>query len=347
MENLSNIINDYAELNKLYRAVSVSGKLLFEQQKSITAFWQSHNDTAAFEQLLLQTISELGLMHTDTLFLQLKETIAENTAIYTANKPLFISYDTVDICKAFADRFRDQIREQTAITTDTHKAVVEAENALDYASLDADNSELQSRRQTANEKHAAEQRKLQMLHAMAEQAQQEVIRCSENLFERIDGLGNSFVVLLDKYIIDKQTKQQKQTSATITDSSIPFIEYFPMNLLAEIHAECVKRDADDCDGKQFEPMPVVAFYYAMNLGEVQTRLVVAPDEKVRVCYLLRRMRDRLPAGQREQWLTAILDRLRINRATFTSKTAEVSKRYASRANIDFAAKTDAIFKRII
>ncbi|MCH5264192.1 MAG: hypothetical protein J1F42_14900, partial [Lachnospiraceae bacterium] len=73
----------------------------------------------------------------------------------------------------------------------------------------------------------------------------------------------------------------------------------------------------------------------------------APDEKVRVCYLLRRMRDRLPAGQREQWLTTILNRLRINRATFTSKTAEVSKRYASRANIEFTAKTDAIFKHII
>ena len=343
MESISNIIKDYSELNKLYRAVSVSGQLLFEQQKSITAFWQSHNDTTAFEQLLLQTISELGLKHTNTLFLQLKETIAENSAIYTANKPLFGSFDTVDICKSFADRFRDQIREQTAITTDTHKATVEAENALDYASLDADNSELQSRLQTAKEKHAAEQRKLQMLHAMAEQAQQEVIGCSENLFEKIDSLGNSFVVLLDKYIIDKQTKQPKQTSATITDSSIPFIEYFPMNLLAEIHAECVKRDADDCDGKQFEPMPVVAFYYAMNLGEAQTRLVVAPDEKVRVCYLLRRMRDRLPAGQREQWLTAILDRLRINRATFTSKTAEVGKRYASRANIEFTAKTEVIF----
>ena len=346
MENISNIINDYAELNKLYRAVSVSGRLLFEQQKGITAFWQSHNDTAAFEQRLLQTISERGLKQTDAIFLQLKETVAENSAIYTANKPLFISYDTVDICKAFADRFHDQIREQTVITTDAHKAVVVAENALDYASLDADNSELQTRLQVSKEKHAAEQRKLQMLHAMAEQAQQEVIGCSENLFEKINKLGVSHTTILDKYIIDKPTKQPKQTSATITDSSILFIEYFPMNLLAEIHAECVKRDADDCDGKQFEPIPVVAFYYAMNLGESQTRLIVAPDEKVRVCYLLRRMRDRLPAGQREQWLTEILDRLRINRATFTSKTAEVSKRYASRANIEFTAKTDAIFKRI-
>ena len=59
---------------------------------------------------------------------------------------------------------------------------------------------------------AAEQRKLQMLHAMVEQAQQEVIGCSENLFEKIDNLGNSFIVL-DKYIIDKQAKQPKQTVA--------------------------------------------------------------------------------------------------------------------------------------
>ncbi len=349
MKSISNIINDYSALNKLYRAISVSGRLLFEQQKSITEFGQSHNDTATLEQLLLQTISEMGLKQTDTLFLQLKETIAENAAIYTANKSLFDSFDTVDICKAFADRFRDQIREQTAVTTDAHKAVVEAENALDYASLDADNSELHTRMQVAKEKHAAEQRKLQMLHAMAEQAQQEVIGCNENLFEKIDELDNSFITLLNKYIIDKQTKQMFVADSTAAADSVhsPFIEHFPMNLLAEIHTECVKRDADDCDGKQFEPIPVVEFYYAMNLGEVQTRLAVAPDEKVRVCYLLRRLRDRLPAGQREQWLTAILDQLRINRATFTSKTAEVSKRYASRANIDFAAKTDAIFKRII
>ena len=156
MESISNIIKDYSELNKLYRAVSVSGRLLFEQQKSITAFWQSHNDTAAFEQLLLQTISERGLKQTDAIFLQLKEAIAENSAIYTANKSLFGFFDTVDICKAFADRFRDQIREQTVITTDAHKAVVETENALDYASLDADNSELHTRLQAAKEKHSAE-----------------------------------------------------------------------------------------------------------------------------------------------------------------------------------------------
>ena len=86
MESISNIIKDYVELNKLYRAVSVSGQLLFEQQNSITVFWQSHNDTAAFEQLLLQTISKRGLKQTDTLFLQLKETIAENSAIYTASR---------------------------------------------------------------------------------------------------------------------------------------------------------------------------------------------------------------------------------------------------------------------
>ena len=235
MKSVSNIIKDYSELNKLYRAVSVSGRLLFEQQKSITAFWQLHNDTAAFEQLLLQTISGMGLKQTDAIFLQLKETIAENTAIYTANKPLFGSFDTVDICKAFADRFRDQIREQTAITTDAHKAVVEAENVLDYASLDADNSELHTRLQISKEKHAAEQRKLQMLHAMAEQARQEVIGCSENLFERIGGLGNSFIVLLDKYIIDKQTKQTFVADSTAAADSVlsSFIEYFPMNLLAD------------------------------------------------------------------------------------------------------------------
>ena len=252
-----------------------------------------------------------------------------------------------------AYRFRDRRREQTAVTTDAHKAMVDSENALDYASLDADNSELQSRLQASKEKHTIEQCKLQMLHTMTEQAQQEVIGCSKNLFEKIDGLGKTFITIFDKYITNKQTKRPKQTVAadsiaTMATNSVlsPFIEYFPMNLLAEIHAECVKRDADDCDTKQFEPLPVVKFYYAMNLGELQTRLVVAPDEKVRVCYLLRRMRDLLPAGQREQWLTAILERLHINRATFTSKTVEGSKRYASRANIEFTATTDAIFKKM-
>lgn len=351
MESISNIINDHAALNKLYRAVSVSGSLLFEQQKSITDFWRTHNDTAVFEKLLLHTISEMGYKQTDAVFLQLKDTIVENIAIYTANKSLFCSFDTVDICKKFADRFREQIQEQTAITTDAHKLLVETENALDYALFDADDTELQIRLQTTTEKHATEQRKLQMLHAIAEQAQQEAVGCSENLFEQIYELGNSFTTILDKYIIEKPSKHPKQTSATNSTSSAnlaptSFIEYFPMNLLAEIHAECVKMNAEDFDGKQFEPMPIVDFYYAMNLGDTQTQPMVAPDEKVRVCYLLRRMRDRLSTGQREQWLTAILERLHINRATFTSKTAEVGKRFASRANIEFTAKTDAIFKKI-
>ena len=52
MENIANIIKYYAELNKLYRAGVRIGATAVKQQKCIAAFWQSHNDIAAFEQLL-------------------------------------------------------------------------------------------------------------------------------------------------------------------------------------------------------------------------------------------------------------------------------------------------------
>lgn len=354
MGNISNIINDYVELNKLYCAVAVSNSLLFEQQKRITEFWQEHYDVPNIENCLLQTIAEVGYRQTDAVFLQLKKVVTENIALYATNASLFSSFDTVDICRRFADRYREQIQEQTKITTTAHKRLIEAENALDYISSDADDSNATSmliRRNEAKEKHDTEQRRLQMLHTMADLARQEAVGCSENLFERIYELGVLLISVLDKYIIDNRTIHTEKTASTVSDSAVdivpaPFTEYFPMNLLAEIHAECVKTNEDDFDGKQFEPIPVVDFYYAMNLGDVQPKLAVAPDEKVRVCHLLRRLRDRLPAGQREKWLSAILERLRINRGTFTSKTAEVGKRYASRANVEFTTKTDAIFKRM-
>ena len=354
MGNISNIINDYVELNKLYCAVAVSNSLLFEQQKRIAEFWQEHNDVLNIENCLLQTIAEVGYRQTDAMFLRLKEVVSENIALFAANASLFGSFDTMDICRKFADRYREQIQEQTKSTTAAHKRLVEAENALDYISSDADDSNaatMLTRQRDARENHDVEQRRLQMLHAIADMARQEAVGCSENLFGRIYELGAMLISMLDKYIVNNRTTHPKQAASAVTDSvvkitSTPFIEYFPMNLLAEIHTECVKTNEDDFDGKQFEPIPVVDFYYAMNLGDMQTKLSVAPDEKIRVCYLLRRLRDRLPAGRREKWLSAILERLRIKRGTFTSKTAEVGKRYASRANVEFTAKTDAIFKKI-
>lgn len=233
MGNISNIINDYAELNKLYCAVAVSKSLLFEQQKRITEFWQEHNDVMNFESYLLQAIAEIGYRQTDKVFLRLKKLISENIALFVTNTSLFGSFDTVDICRGFAGRHRAQILEQTKITTAAHKRLVEAENALDYISSDTDDSNsaaVQIRQRDAKEKHNAEQRRLQMLHAMAELARQEAVGCSENLFGRIHELGLMLISVLDKYIIDNLRMRPKKAASADSDADgdiapDPFTEY--------------------------------------------------------------------------------------------------------------------------
>ncbi len=88
-------------------------------------------------------------------------------------------------------------------------------------------------------------------------------------------------------------------------------EYFNMELLSLIHVTCV--------GEQFENISEHDFYTCMNLLPSDTKPQIRPREKIRTCYLIFLMSEKLPKQDRENWKRNILKILDIEESYYKSK----------------------------
>ena len=69
-----------------------------------------------------------------------------------------------------------------------------------------------------------------------------------------------------------------------------------MSLLASVH--------ELCNGRQFEDMAAIDFFHALNLHQASKPLEVCKNEKVRVCYLIHQLSEKIDKGTRSDWIGA-------------------------------------------
>ena len=130
---------------------------------------------------------------------------------------------------------------------------------------------------------------------------------------------------------DEPSKQEKQQDAPKEQS-----EYFDAELLSLIHKVCV--------GEQFEDIATQDFYANMNLYPCEKGLKIKAREKIRVCYLIFLMSERLPKQDRDKWKNEMLKQLDIDENYYKSKYKEPVSDFPSDSNQKFAKEMDAIFR---
>ena len=109
-----------------------------------------------------------------------------------------------------------------------------------------------------------------------------------------------------------------------------------MKLLSLIHEVCV--------GEQFEKISAPDFYANMNLQPCNYKLKTKPREKIRVCYLIFLMSEKLPKQDRDKWKTGILELLDIDDSYYKSKYKEPVSDFPSDSNQKFAKEMEHIFR---
>ena len=161
------------------------------------------------------------------------------------------------------------------------------------------------------------------VHTAAEEKQ------AEKEYERCKAEYEKEKKELDKP--DEPSKQEKQQDAPKEQP-----EYFDAELLSLIHKVCV--------GEQFEDIATQDFYANMNLYSCKKELKIKAREKIRVCYLIFLMSERLPKQDRDKWKNIILKQLDIDENYYKSKYKEPVSDFPSDSNQKFAKEMDAIFR---
>ena len=334
------MIPQYGELNRIYSDFIVSHTFSFDKQKFITNFYKQYNDTKAFEAAILELVLDKQKEQYTLILDSLRAEIEKNMMLYE-KYPLLDDEIISRVCYHFADRYNIDIEEQLEVTQRLNKPLNEAYNRYDSIGYREHTAEEEKQAEKEYERCKAEYEKekeeLNRLYELQKQAKKEAFQYIENCCGDIYKLSFHFIEILAKYIPvekdkpDEPSKQEKQQDAPKEQS-----EYFHTELLSLIHKICV--------GEQFEDIATQDFYANMNLYPGEKELKIKAREKVRVCYLIFLMSERLPKQDRDKWKNEILKLLDIDENYYKSKYKEPVSDFPSDSNQKFAKEMDAIFR---
>lgn len=344
MNEITSMIPQYGELNRIYTDI-LSGKgFSFEKQKFISDFYRQHEDTQAFETSLIGMVFETDAEHRSLLLNSLKREIESNISIYNANQPRLDNIDTWLISRDHADRFDWSIDNQMKTTREYNKELMEANGSLEamvYRAHDRQEEELLNRRyDRCKREYEKEKAKLDELYDKKKQATKEALSCSENRFKNMYELGCNLLAILEKYMTDQK---RKETDVPDVSATVPNPDTTPQNQSAYFSMKLVSALYEMCNGEQFEDISEADFYANMNLQPNGSKLKIRPREKARVCYLIFLMGETLSKQDRESWKGAVMELLGIEESYYKSKYKEPVSDFPSDTNQEFAKKMKTVF----
>ena len=334
------MIPQYGELNRIYSDFIVSHTFSFDKQKFITDFYKQYNDTKAFEAAILELVLDKPKEQYTLILNSLRTEIEKNILIYE-KYPLFDDEIISRVCYNFADRYDADIKAQLEVTQKLSKPLNEAYNRYDSIGYRvhtaAEEKQAEKEYERCKAEYEKEKEELNRLYELQKQAKKEAFQYIENCCGDIYKLSFHFMEILAKYIlVEKDKPDEPNKQETQQDVSTERPEYFHTELLSLIHKICV--------GEQFEDITTQDFYANMNLYPGEKELKIKAREKVRVCYLIFLMSERLPKQDRDKWKNIILKQLDIDENYYKSKYKEPVSDFPSDSNQKFAKEMDAIFR---
>ena len=341
---INKLIPQYGELNRIYNDWITKYAFSFDKQKFITDFYRQHNDTKTFEAAILELVLDKQKEQYTLILNSLKIEIEKNIRAYET-KPL--NDDIIKrVCFHYADRRNSAIRDQLEITTKLHEPLNDAYHRYDFIGFRAhtDKEEIQAEKEyeRCKAEYDKEKKELDKLYELQKQDRKEAFQYTENLSGDVYRLSLLFMEVLKKYLPDDVEEKRPEESVEqnaqeeVQNTPEEQHEYFDMKPLSPIYETCV--------GEQFEAIAIADFYANINLHPCKNRLEIKAREKIRVCYLIFLMSEKLSKQYRDEWRDKILKLLDIDENYYRSKYKEPVSDFPSDSNQKFAKEMENIFR---
>ena len=340
-DKIQTIIPRYGELNRIYRDYIDNHAFSFDRQKFISDFYQEYSDTKSFEAAILELVLDRQKEQYTLILNSLKTEIEKSIQAYETHP---ISDSAIErVCYQHMERYSLEIEAQLDVTRSLSKPLNEANNRYDSIGYREHTAEEERQAEKEYERCKAEYDKeraiLNELYDQQKAARKEAFQYMKNRCADIYRQSRLFLDILKKYISDgKRQDEQDEPSKPISQQETvdEQQEYFSMKLLSLIHEVCV--------GEQFEEISAPDFYANMNLHHCNCKLRIKPREKIRVCYLIFLMGEKLSKQDRDKWKAGILKLLDIDDSYYKSKYKEPVSDFPSDSNQNFAKEMEHIFR---
>ena len=334
---IQTMIPQYGELNRIYRDYIDNYAFSFDRQKFISDFYQEYNDMKSFEAAILELVLDKQKEQYTLILNSLKTEIEKSIQAYEI-RPL--SDRAIErACYQHMERYSQEIEAQLDVTRSLSKPLNEANNRYDSIGYREHTAEEEKQAEKEYERCKAEydreKAKLNKLYDQQKAARTEAFQYMKNCCADIYRQSRLFLDILKKYIPDGKQENKSSEPISQQETTEEQQEYFSMKLLSLIHEVCV--------GEQFEEISAPDFYANMNLHPCNCKLKIKPREKIRVCYLIFLMSEKLSKQDRDKWKDRILKLLDIDDSYYKSKYKEPVSDFPSDSNQNFAKEMECIF----
>ena len=335
---IQTMIPQYGELNRIYRDYIDNYAFSFDRQKFISDFYQEYNDMKSFEAAILELVLDKQKEQYTLILNSLKTEIEKSIQAYEI-RPL--SDRAIErACYQHMERYSQEIEAQLDVTRSLSKPLNEANNRYDSIGYREHTAEEEKQAEKEYERCKAEydreKAKLNKLYDQQKATRTEAFQYMKNCCADIYRQSCLFLDILKKYIPDGKQENKSSEPISQQETTEEQQEYFSMKLLSLIHEVCI--------GEQFEEISAPDFYANMNLHPCNYKLKIKPREKIRVCYLIFLMSEKLSKQDRDKWKDRILKLLDIDDSYYKSKYKEPVSDFPSDSNQNFAKEMEHIFR---
>ena len=335
---IQTMIPQYGELNRIYRDYIDNYAFSFDRQKFISDFYQEYNDMKSFEATILELVLDKQKEQYTLILNSLKTEIEKSIQAYEI-RPL--SDRAIErACYQHMERYSQEIEAQLDVTRSLSKPLNEANNRYDSIGYREHTAEEEKQAEKEYERCKAEydreKAKLNKLYDQQKATRTEAFQYMKNCCADIYRQSCLFLDILKKYIPDGKQENKSSEPISQQETTEEQQEYFSMKLLSLIHEVCI--------GEQFEEISALDFYANMNLHPCNCKLKIKPREKIRVCYLIFLMSEKLSKQDRDKWKDRILKLLDIDDSYYKSKYKEPVSDFPSDSNQNFAKEMEHIFR---
>ena len=310
----------------------------FDRQKFISDFYQEYNDMKSFEAAILELVLDRQKEQYTLILSSLRTEIEKSIQSYETHP---ISDSVIErVCYQHMERYSPEIKAQLDVTRSLSKPLNEANNRYDSIGYREHTAEEEKQAEKEYERCKAEydreKAKLNKLYDQQKATRTEAFQYMKNCCADIYRQSCLFLDILKKYIPDGKQENKSSEPISQQETTEEQQEYFSMKLLSLIH--------EVCEGEQFEEISAPDFYANMNLHPCNCKLKIKPREKIRVCYLIFLMSEKLSKQDRDKWKDRILKLLDIDDCYYKSKYKEPVSDFPSDSNQNFAKEMEHIFR---
>ncbi len=343
MNQITIFLPKYRELNDIISNVIKNNGITYQDQKTITEFYNQYSDVKIFEQMILNIIQNKESQTYSLLLPSIKSIIAKNINTYTSASD---QLNTIDIAQIYTRQNKwtnEIIDRQIKITNECYQELLQVNKTLDNLGYrehsPQEEVQLWRRHKQLTQEYNNEKEKLSKLYEEQKASLDEFLKYNKNLFSKIHALSISFLSVINSYYstreeVQKKEEKKKEEHGTIMKDGL----YFDMKIVALIH--------DECNNIQFENLSQTELYTILNLQPISKIPIVKPRQKIRICYLIYKLYEflKLDIHDKLKWREAILDSFEIEERYYLSKYKEPESEFASAASQDFSLRIREIFK---